>query len=61
MIHHDGEWSELPGDVIDTANDHGTGCTFSAVVATALAAGMAPLDAIVGAKDFVRHLHRTFG
>ncbi len=54
-IHHDGEWSELPGDVIDTANDHGTGCTFSAVVATALAAGMAPLDAIVGAKDFVRH------
>lgn len=53
-IHHDNRWSELPGEVIDTANDHGTGCTFSAVVAAALAAGMEPLDAIVGAKDFVR-------
>ena len=53
-IHHDGQWSELPGKMIDTANDHGTGCTFSAVVAAALAAGKEPLDAIVGAKDFVR-------
>ena len=53
-IHHDNRWSELPGEVIDTANDHGTGCTFSAVVAAALATGMEPLDAIVGAKDFVR-------
>lgn len=54
FIHHDNQWHELPGEVINTANDHGTGCTFSAVVAAALAAGMAPLDAIVGAKDFVR-------
>ena len=53
-IHHDNKWSEFPGEVIDTANDHGTGCTFSAVVAAALAARMEPLDAIVGAKDFVR-------
>ena len=54
LIHHDNGWHELPGETINTANDHGTGCTFSAVVAAALAAGMAPLDAIVGAKDFVR-------
>ena len=54
-IHHDGSWSELPGEVIDTANDHGTGCTFSAVVAAALAGGVAPMDAIVGAKMFVRN------
>lgn len=53
-IHHDNRWSELPGEVIKTDNDHGTGCTFSAVVAAALAAGMEPMDAIVGAKDFVR-------
>ena len=53
-IHHDNQWSELPGEVVDTANDHGTGCTFSAVVAAALASGMETLDAIVGAKDFVR-------
>jgi hydroxymethylpyrimidine/phosphomethylpyrimidine kinase len=54
LIHHDNRWHELPGETINTANDHGTGCTFSAVVAAALAAGMEPLDAIVGAKDFVR-------
>ena len=53
-IHHDNQWSELPGEVVDTANDHGTGCTFSAVVAAALASGMETLDAIVRAKDFVR-------
>lgn len=53
-VHHDNQWKELPGEVIDTINDHGTGCTFSAVVAAALAAQMAPMDAIVGAKDFVR-------
>lgn len=47
-------WAELPGEVINTANDHGTGCTFSAVVAAALAARMELLDAIVGAKNFVR-------
>ena len=53
-IHHDNRWSEFPGEVIKTANDHGTGCTFSAVVAAAMAARMEPFDAIVGAKDFVR-------
>ena len=53
-IYHDNRWGEIPGEVIKTANDHGTGCTFSAVVAAALAAGMETMDAIVGAKDFVR-------
>ena len=54
-VHHDGGWSEIAGEVIETANDHGTGCTFAAVVAVALAAEMEPEDAIVSAKMFVRN------
>lgn len=53
-VHHDGTWVELAGEVVDTANDHGTGCTFAAATAAGLAVGMEPLNAIVGAKDFVR-------
>ena len=54
FIFHDGGWVELAADVIDTDNDHGTGCTFSAAVAAALATGMAPFDAIKAAKSIVR-------
>ncbi len=54
FVFHDGGWVELSADVIDTDNDHGTGCTFSAAVAAALAAGLMPLDAIKAAKSFVR-------
>ena len=53
QMHHDGAWTELVGDVVETANDHGTGCTFAAAVAAGLAAGGAPLDAITQAKGFV--------
>ena len=53
-VHYDGAWTKLVGDVVDTANDHGTGCTFAAAVAAGLAAGVVPLDAITAAKSFVR-------
>ena len=53
-LHHDGEWTELAGEVVETANDHGTGCTFSSAVAAGLAAEVAPLEAINQAKAFVR-------
>ncbi|MCY4163442.1 MAG: bifunctional hydroxymethylpyrimidine kinase/phosphomethylpyrimidine kinase [bacterium] len=52
-IFHDGTWTQLAGREIETANDHGTGCTFSAVVAANLAHGIEPLEAIVKAKEFV--------
>jgi hydroxymethylpyrimidine/phosphomethylpyrimidine kinase len=48
-----GEVSVLDEARVDTANDHGTGCTLSAAVAALLARGEAPLDAVVGAKRYV--------
>jgi hydroxymethylpyrimidine kinase/phosphomethylpyrimidine kinase len=38
---------------VDTANVHGTGCTFSAAIAANLALGLEPLEAAVAAKGFV--------
>ncbi len=38
---------------IDTANVHGTGCTFSAAIAAELALGLEPLEAALSAKRFV--------
>jgi hydroxymethylpyrimidine/phosphomethylpyrimidine kinase len=38
---------------IDTANVHGTGCTFSAAIAANLALGLEPLEAAFAAKTFV--------
>lgn len=38
---------------IDTANVHGTGCTFSAAIAANLARGLEPLEAAFEAKHFV--------
>ncbi len=52
-IHHRGTWTEISAETIDTANDHGTGCTFSAAVAAGLAAEVEPMDAILAAKKFV--------
>ena len=53
-IYHEDRWFELAADVIDSYNDHGTGCTFSAVVAVGLAVGIDPMEAITAAKAFVR-------
>lgn len=58
FVFHDSRWVELAYDAIDTYNDHGTGCTFSAVVAVGLAMGMEPLEAIQAAKSFV---HKRLG
>ncbi len=38
---------------IDTANTHGTGCTFAASVAAGLASGLDPFDALRQAKRYV--------
>ena len=53
-VHHDGTWIELTGEVVETANDHGTGCTFAAAIAAGLATGVKPMEAIAMAKGFVR-------
>jgi hydroxymethylpyrimidine kinase/phosphomethylpyrimidine kinase len=43
----------LPGERVDTGNDHGTGCTLSAAVAAHLARGASVPEAITLAKGFV--------
>jgi len=43
----------LPGERVDTGNDHGTGCTLSAAVAAHLARGASVPEAITQAKGFV--------
>jgi hydroxymethylpyrimidine/phosphomethylpyrimidine kinase len=44
----------MSGPQIDTRNDHGTGCTFAAAVAAALAHGLPLERAVAGARAFVR-------
>lgn len=44
---------ELDAVRVDTANTHGTGCTFAASVAAGLASGLEPLDALWQAKRYV--------
>jgi hydroxymethylpyrimidine/phosphomethylpyrimidine kinase len=44
---------ELAAPRIDTANTHGTGCTYSAAIAARLALGASLRDAVRGAKDYV--------
>lgn len=47
------DFHDLAAERIDTSNTHGTGCTFSAAIAAHLARGLAPLDAISAAKQFI--------
>ena len=43
----------LRGPRVDTRNNHGTGCTFSAAIAARLAVGDEVFDAVAAAKRFV--------
>jgi hydroxymethylpyrimidine/phosphomethylpyrimidine kinase len=43
----------LPGERVDTGNDHGTGCSLSAAIAAYLARGATVPEAITQAKAFV--------
>lgn len=50
----DGEVHEHRAARIDTASNHGTGCTFAAAVAAQLALGAEPAVAVAVARTFVR-------
>lgn len=54
LLTHDGvvHWMRAPR--IATANTHGTGCTLSSAIAAHLALGATLLDAVQGARAFVR-------
>jgi hydroxymethylpyrimidine/phosphomethylpyrimidine kinase len=48
-----GHLEEIRGPRIDTRNTHGTGCTFSAAIASRLALGHDPLSAVRRAKEYL--------
>ncbi|HEY8487351.1 MAG TPA: bifunctional hydroxymethylpyrimidine kinase/phosphomethylpyrimidine kinase [Limnochordales bacterium] len=53
VVYDGREFVELSADRVDTPHTHGTGCTFSAAIAAYLARGLAPLEAIGRAKQFI--------
>ena len=50
---------EFPGSRIPTANTHGTGCSLSSALATRLARGEAPVDAVRAARSWLRESIRS--
>jgi hydroxymethylpyrimidine/phosphomethylpyrimidine kinase len=52
-------WHEFPAERVDTRHTHGTGCTYSAAVVAALAAGRPLADAVARAKRFLHQAIRT--
>ena len=63
------DWLSLPGEEplalshprVETGNNHGTGCTLSAAIATFLAKGHTLRDAVTGAQEYLtRALAKSF-
>ena len=53
-LFYDGrEFQEFSAIRIETANTHGTGCTFASAIAAGLAKGMEVVDAVAAAKEYV--------
>jgi hydroxymethylpyrimidine/phosphomethylpyrimidine kinase len=53
-VFYDGSTMELlPGEVVQTHNTHGTGCTFAAAICALLARGMPLRDAVRQAKAYI--------
>ncbi|GGM85184.1 bifunctional hydroxymethylpyrimidine kinase/phosphomethylpyrimidine kinase [Dactylosporangium sucinum] len=62
VVWHDGTTELLTAPWIDTANNHGTGCTFAAATAARLALGQPLAEALHGAKAYVHEaLSRSAG
>ena len=61
-LYYDGSrFHEFSAERIETANTHGTGCTFASAIAAGLARGMSMLDAVSLAKDYVTEaIRRSF-
>ncbi|MBN2365599.1 MAG: bifunctional hydroxymethylpyrimidine kinase/phosphomethylpyrimidine kinase [Calditrichaeota bacterium] len=53
------EFHLLKSPRFDTANTHGTGCTFASAAAAGLAKGMQPLEAIKKAKEYITEAIRN--
>ncbi|MEU4217989.1 bifunctional hydroxymethylpyrimidine kinase/phosphomethylpyrimidine kinase [Actinoplanes sp. NPDC026623] len=53
VLHHDGRTVVLFGEPVPTANNHGSGCTFSSAIAARLALGDDVVAAVHFAKKYV--------
>jgi hydroxymethylpyrimidine/phosphomethylpyrimidine kinase len=53
------EWREFAAPRLETRHTHGTGCTYSAAIAAALARGEPLADAVAHAKRFIHEAIRT--
>jgi hydroxymethylpyrimidine/phosphomethylpyrimidine kinase len=49
-----GAVTELRASRVATPNNHGSGCSFASATAAGLAKGLSALEAVAGAKEFVR-------
>jgi len=59
LLYHDGVFTELRADRIDTRHTHGTGCTYSAAITAWLARGFQMVEAVTRAKRFIDEAIRT--
>lgn len=53
LLFADGRARWLPGERIETANTHGTGCTLSSAIASNLALGYPLADSVERAKEYI--------
>ena len=53
VLYCDGQWTFFEAERVETENTHGTGCTYSAAIATHLAHGKDLSDAIRSAKVYI--------
>ncbi|MFJ2544334.1 bifunctional hydroxymethylpyrimidine kinase/phosphomethylpyrimidine kinase [Microbacterium sp. NPDC087589] len=53
--------AEYPGSRIRTANTHGTGCSLSSALATRLARGESPVEAVASSRAWLREALRESG
>ena len=58
VLYADGVFTFFEAGRIETKNTHGTGCTYSAAIATHLGLGKALVDAIQAAKDYITNAIR---
>jgi hydroxymethylpyrimidine/phosphomethylpyrimidine kinase len=58
LVFHDGHFTPLEAERIQTKNTHGTGCTFSAAITAFLARGIETMEAIRLAKLYVSNAMR---
>jgi hydroxymethylpyrimidine/phosphomethylpyrimidine kinase len=59
LLYHDGVFTEMRADRIDTRHTHGTGCTYSAAITAFLARGFQMVEAVTHAKRFIDEAIRT--